>query len=207
MGENIRLALILITTGKEVPDEILEAALEDLQLDIMEAEKPAVKYVMTKLYDAIKDKDKDAVLDCAKVAAVTMGIDPDDLKGRSARDEIEAMIIRAGRKFIAENGGDDGPCASILGKLLDEIDFMPIAFEGNLLVGMLAKDERLLVMTVNEGDVGGDEIERRFNELEIEDQFKLLCRYWDEVPEVMCACMNFKVDDDHLCELTIRSAR
>lgn len=202
MGPNIMLALTLIGLEEEVPDDVLQAALEDLQLDIMNCDVAANKYLLEQLYDAIVQKDKDAVVKVASLAKSVFDIRLDDSKRR-----CEKIAIEAGKKFIGEE--EDDVRVSILNELLEKIEFMPIAYEDNLLVGMIMADEdyRVLVMAVNE-DAELSDISHRFDGLGVEDSVHAFLRGVgeDEEPHYIYANMTYEVGEQGGINLEIKGS-
>lgn len=154
-----KLAIALIMKGNEVPPDILEAAVNQLEVMCMglNEESRARKYVLGLLIDGIKEQDPSKIEDAVDLISATDLNEPDDFL-EDEREKLEPttsmmnLVSKCVDDFLEyEFERKDAPTAVGMETLeqLNRRGLIPVKYINGYLIGFDQNDGEIVVFSIN----------------------------------------------------------
>lgn len=156
-----KLAIALIMRGEEVPPDILEAAINQLEVMCMglNEESRARKYVLGLLIDAIKEQDSEKIEHAVELISATDLHEPDDLledkQDRERLEPIASMIDLVSKcvdDFLEHEFEDKDVPVAVGMETLEQLNrrgLIPVKYINGYLIGFNQDDGEIVVFSIN----------------------------------------------------------
>lgn len=156
-----KLAIALIMRGEEVPPDILEAAINQLEVMCMglDEESRARKYVLGLLIDAIKDQDPDKIEHAVELISATDLHESDDLlEDEEERERLEPttsmvnLVSKCVDDFLEHEFEEKDVPVAIGMETLEQLNkrgLIPVKYINGYLIGFNQNDGEIVVFSIN----------------------------------------------------------
>ena len=153
-----KLAIALIMRGEEVPPDILEAAVNQLEVMCMglNEESRARKYVLGKLVDAIKEQDSDKIEHAVElISATDLHESDEDERDRERLEPIADMVNLVSKcvdDFLEHEFEEKNFPVAIGMETLEQLNrrgLIPVKYINGYLVGFNQDDGEIVVFSIN----------------------------------------------------------